>query len=98
MKAREILNFMLTGYVSAADAGIISVNPGDNPCDFFSGLYDSVDFRVGGTYFWFFTKDSTRDMNLKKLLGFNKSDPHQKFADYEFPTEDGWYILFKIED
>lgn len=98
MKAKEILNFILTNYVGTENAGIINVEAGEDPCTYFAELCDSTDFLVDGEYFWFFTTDDEKDLNLNKLLSFSKDDPLLKFADYEFPAKDGWYILFKIED
>lgn len=98
MKAREILNFVLTGYVGIESCGIVSVDTGDNPCTYFADLCDSVNFISDGEFFWFYTTKESKDLDLNKLLSFSKDDPLLKFADYEFPTKDGWYILFRIEN
>lgn len=97
MKAREILNFMLTNYVSTEYAGIIEVEKGEDASQYFADLCDSTDFISDGEYFWFYSTNDNKDLDLKKFLSFSKDDPLLKFADYEFPTKDGWYILFKID-
>ena len=48
MKAKEILNFILTNYVGTENAGIINVKAGEDPCTYFADLCDSTDFLVDG--------------------------------------------------
>ena len=98
MKAREVLNFVLTNYVGTESCGIIDVTKGDNAGQYFADLCDSCDFDEDREYFWFYTQNESRDLDVKNCLSFSKADPLLKFADYEFPTKDGWYILFRIEE
>jgi len=94
MKAKQILKFVLTNYVGADKCGIISVESGEYASEYFGELCDDVIFDKETEYFHFFTTNENKDYDLKKCLEFADA----KFADYELPTEDGWYILFKIED
>ena len=94
MKAKQILKFMLTKYVDAEQCGIISVEWGEYASEYLADLCDDVMFDCDADYFHFFTTNESKEYDLKKCLEFADA----KFADYELPTEDGWYILFKIED
>lgn len=98
MKAREILNFVLTGYVSVELCGVINVSKGEDAGQYFPGLCDSLDFDKDCTYFWFWTDNEDKETDIKEFLSYSNDDPLLKFADIELPTEDGWYILFSFED
>lgn len=93
MKAKEILRFMLTGYVSAENCDTIHLEKGQYHCDALGELADDCPSE-GGEFFCFWSDNSQYEIDRDKLLSFGT----QKNADVELPTKDGYYVLVKIED
>lgn len=94
MKAKEILKFVLSGWIPVEKCGVVKVSEGDSPEKYFGELCDSDDFLESGEFFYFWTDDEDRERAIRFALSFTDLG----FVNYEFPTQDGWYILFKIVD
>lgn len=94
MKTREILQFVLTNYVSPESCGIVNVEEDDDFGQYFPDLTDSCRAYEGGDYFYFFAEDASYETDREKLLDFGTKE----FPDVELPTSDGFFCLVKIED
>ena len=94
MNYREVCEFLLTGYVDVTQCGILVFDGNENLGEIFPGLCDSPDSVKPGKYFYFFSDNGNHLYDLEECLSFTTDE----VAEYEFPSKDGWYYLFKIEE
>ncbi len=94
MKYKEICDFLLTGYVGICFCDTREFDGKENLGEIFPDLCDSPDSVAPGKYFYFFSDNANKDLDLEKCLQLTTD----KVAEYEFPAKDGWYILFRIDE
>lgn len=94
MTYKEICEFLFIGWVNVENCGIREISREENPEDIFGCLCDSVGFIETGKYFYFYTNNENYKWDLEKCLEFTE----EKTADYELPTDAGWFILFRISE
>ena len=93
MKAKEILDYVLYGAMDAEKYVRFEAGEGDDFGKYLPSLCDDTECEPG-EYFSFWTPDEERETETEILLRFSED----KVIDYEMPTEDGWWIIVKIED
>ena len=93
MKAKEIMKFMMCGYVSSEQCGISILESTNDFSTYFCDLCDDGK-AIDGEFFWFWIDNFNHELDRDKLLSFGT----QKNADAELPTKTGWITLVKIED
>lgn len=93
MKAKEILNYVLNVAMDVEKYVRFEASDGDNFGKYFSSLFDDEECEPG-EYFSFWTPDADLEWQKELILRFSED----KIIDYEMPTEDGWWIIMKIED
>lgn len=113
MKARNILKFIATLTDCEDSWGLVEVKKGDDAARVLNEscnaiLCDSLDFYKDAEYFWFYVREnensfyleeSKKNSYLERLFANeDKLYSLEHFADYEFPTKRGWYVLVEVED
>lgn len=88
MTYKQALKFMLTGYVSVENSGIISVDAGEKIADYF-GSSSPMTFGQAGEYFYFSTKLETAKYDIEKVKEI-AGEP-----DIIFPYE-GINVIYKL--
>lgn len=93
MKAKEILDYVLYGAMDVEKYVRFEAGEGDNFGKHLPDLCDDTECEPG-EYFSFWTPDEDCETETEILLRFSED----KVIDYEMPTEDGCWIIMKIED
>lgn len=93
MKARQILEFVLTNRVGVEKCVTFSAESSQCFSTYLGELADDSDCE-DADYFAFWSSDEDWKFDRIALLKYSSTN----YIDFELPTKDGWWAVVKIED